>query len=212
MDKPVRKINNSGGVIKNTGFFPSLRNKRSIAYEYLLEKDYMYLLEFDRTVISYTEQPITLEYNYFKRKRTYTPDLKVVRQEKTQIIEVKPYHKLIELLNDEDKVVKFNVAANYCFQNQFEYKFVTDREIKKGSFLNNIKFLYRYSNVEVPAAEVLRIKNELFNNSLDINTLLSRIANSNNEKFKVYIFSLIFNQILKTNLDEPLSDASIVKL
>ena len=81
---PVRKITNQGNK-KKIGFFPSEKNGRSTAWESLVERDFMYLLEFDSSVISYIEQPLTISYKDNGKNYKYTPDLMVVRKNKTQI-------------------------------------------------------------------------------------------------------------------------------
>jgi hypothetical protein len=212
LDKPVRKITNNFGK-KNTGFFPSKKNGRSIAYESLLERDYMYLLEYDKEVISFTEQPVTLEYNYLDRKRTYTPDLKVVRKVNTEIVEIKPKSILLQFLNDAKKKAKFDVANYYCVENGYKFKIVTDEDIHNGCILTNIKYLFRYSLIYVPPSDELKIKNELALGELDIETLLNRLNPLDNyNQFKVYIYSLIFEGVIRIDLKQPLTDKSIIKL
>lgn len=211
LDKPARKIKNNYGK-KNTGYFPSKKNGRGIAYESLLERDYMYLLEYDDDVISYLEQPITLEYVYLNRKRSYTPDIKVERNNKIQIIEIKPYEKLKLILEDDKFKTKLDVAANYCLHNQFEFKIVTDMDIRNGSLLNNIMFLHRYANIDIPAIEKLKIKNELAFQELELNILVSRFNNEDTNKIKVYIFSMIYHKIIKTNLDKSITMNSVISL
>lgn len=211
-DKPVRKIKNNCGK-KNTGFFPSSKNGRSIAYESLLEKDLMYLLEFDDNVTAFTEQPLTIEYNILDKKRRYTPDLKVVRKNKTQIIEIKPKAKLLKLLNDEKEKSKFDAAKYYCNSNGYEFKFVTDEDIYSGYLLKNIKYLFRYSRVNVKAAYELKIKNELIGGGTSIDILLkSLFPVSMQNEYKMYIYSLIYEGILKIDLMKPITDKSIVTL
>ena len=48
---PVRKIQKN--FLSVTGVFYSLKNKKGIAYESLLKRDYFLFLEFDNTVLSY---------------------------------------------------------------------------------------------------------------------------------------------------------------
>jgi hypothetical protein len=211
-DKPIRKIKNTGSR-KNTGYFPSEKNERSIAYESLLERDYLYLLEFDKDVISYTEQPLTLEYNVLSRKRTYTPDLKVVRKEKTQIIEIKPKEKLLKFLSDEKEKMKFDAAKYYCCSKGYEFKFVTDEDIHNGNILGNIKYLFRYSKVKVLASDELKIKNQLAKGAVSIEELLNVIEPYGEQnEYKMYIYSLIYEGILKIDIKESITDRTIVTL
>lgn len=50
-----RKIKKSYRSV--TGHIPSIKNKRSVAFESKLEGQYFMTLEFDNDVISYLEQP-----------------------------------------------------------------------------------------------------------------------------------------------------------
>jgi hypothetical protein len=57
----ARKITNAGNR-KVIGKFPSLKMNRVIWWESQLERDYIYLLEIDPEVLSYSEQPFTISY------------------------------------------------------------------------------------------------------------------------------------------------------
>ncbi|MFT3940216.1 hypothetical protein [Rhodopseudomonas sp.] len=50
-----RVVTNRSGHF--TGYYFSMKNSRVIQYESILERDYIYLIETDRGVKSYTEQP-----------------------------------------------------------------------------------------------------------------------------------------------------------
>ncbi len=56
MVNPARKIRNSG-TKKNIGLFASHKMRTGIWFEFLIERDYMYLLEIDPDVKSYQSQP-----------------------------------------------------------------------------------------------------------------------------------------------------------
>lgn len=60
-----------------------------IWYESLSERDYMYLLEIDPDVLSYSSQPLKIIYTLDNRQRRYTPDFLVERRRQKQIIEIK---------------------------------------------------------------------------------------------------------------------------
>lgn len=215
MYTPARKITNTGNK-KNTGFFPSLKNKRPIAFESLLERDYIYLLEFDKDVISYNEQPITITYCVANRNYKYTPDFFVQRKNKNQLIEVKPYSKLQKILNDDSLRKKYNAAAQFCKSNQqSEFKIVTDNEICSGNILNNIKYLFSYSRLEIPASEKMKIRNQLMlNQSINIQELLSYICEDKKQvgKYYSYILSMLYHQEISTDLSIAINKSSIIRL
>ncbi len=57
---PVRQVSNRGGNV--IGKFPSIKMGRMIAFESLLERDFIYLLDYDPAVEWFEEQPLTIEY------------------------------------------------------------------------------------------------------------------------------------------------------
>src|SRR5437588_206487 len=89
----ARNISNKGSR-KIIGKFPSLLMGLVVKWESKLERDFIYLLEFDSDVISYREQPIRIIYFLDGKSCRYTPDFLVVRKNKRQIIEVKPKDKI----------------------------------------------------------------------------------------------------------------------
>lgn len=213
--KPARKITNTG-TRKNTGFFPSKKNERPIAFESLLERDYIYLLEFDKDVISYNEQPLTITYCVSNRNYRYTPDFFVQRKNKNQLIEIKPHSKLQKILNDDAVIKKYNAAAQFCKSNEFsEFRIITDYEIQSGNILNNIKYLFCYSRIDVPASYKMKIRNLLIiNDSAHLYKLLSEICLDKNsyDKYYSYILSMLYHQEMHTDLSIPINKMSIVKL
>jgi len=52
---PVRNVSNRGGSV--IGRFPSIKMERMIAFESLLERDFIYLLDYDARVEWFEEQP-----------------------------------------------------------------------------------------------------------------------------------------------------------
>lgn len=210
---PVRNINNIRSR-KNVGYFPSTKNCRNISFESLLEEDYIYLIEYEKSVLSYLEQPVAIEYYYNSRKYKYTPDFKVNRNSKIQLIEIKPKNILLKLLEKENEKRKFNAAYEYCKRMNFEFKIITDEDIRSGNVLKNIKYLYFYANIKVPSYIKLLINNVLINNSMNIETLdtnLKMLDNTYNN-FKPFIYSLIYSHFLSININNPISHSSMISI
>lgn len=215
MYKPARKISNRA-TRKNTGYFPSIKNGRSVAFESLLERDYIYLLEFDNDVISYKEQPTKISYKIMDRTYHYTPDFLVQRNNKMQLIEIKPKSKLEKLLSDSLTNKRYEAAAFYCKSNNYdEFKIVTDEEIRSGYILENIKTLFHYSMSHVPAADKMRIRNELMlNGPQQISDLLIKICDPTecHSRYYSYILSLLYHKEISTDLQSPISKSSIINI
>src|SRR5947209_18110990 len=73
---PVRKIPTNRRSM--TGLIASRKNDRMTGFESSLERDFLLLLDFDRSVARYEEQPVRIEYaDAAGRRRTYTPDVLV---------------------------------------------------------------------------------------------------------------------------------------
>lgn len=98
-----------GAVRKNLGKFASVKTGRVAWYESLLEKDFMYLLDYDRDVSYWHEQPLRIRFSHGAKVHRYTPDLEVHRAAQKQLIEVKPKHKV----DSGEWDVLFRAAESY---------------------------------------------------------------------------------------------------
>src|SRR5215213_6798357 len=112
-----------------------------VMWESKLERDFLYLLEFDPDVLSYTGQPVRILYNFAGKIRRYTPDFLVLRKHKKQIIEVKPRDKVSEGNNEQ----RFRIISQVCNASGYEFKIITDANIRVQPRLNNIRLLWKYA-------------------------------------------------------------------
>lgn len=215
MYKPARKIVNTRSK-KNIGYFPSKKNERLVAFESHIERDYIQLLEYDRDVITYKEQPLKIIYRDNNRLKKCYPDFEVQRKDRKQLIEVKQYAKLVKILDEEASITKFNAVALFCEANGYsDFKIVTDNDIRKGNILNNIRFLFSYSNITVPEDIKNSIKNILGSSYQEqtINQLLSKLCDKKSEQtFYAYILNMLYFQEISTNLKEPITKNSLIYL
>ena len=46
------------------GHFPSLKMRRMVAFESLIEQDFLYILDYEQDVITITEQPVRIEHSW----------------------------------------------------------------------------------------------------------------------------------------------------
>jgi TnsA endonuclease-like protein len=141
---PSRKISNRGSK-KNIGKFPSIKMGRTIKWESLIERDEIYLLEYDREVTAYEEQPDRIHYVLDGKKHYYTPDFKADRAGKVQIVEVK----LKKAVDEGKYTILFREIKWLLCQNGREFVVATDKMIRVEPKLSNIKLLYRYARVPV---------------------------------------------------------------
>ena len=128
------------------GRFPSLKMRRMIAFKSLIEQDYLFLLDFDPEVTSFCEQPVKIEYVWEGKALHYTPDFQVIRSMGKEYVECKPQKQV----DREENQRKFRAAREWCQQQGFQYRVVTDEAIRSGHRLNNIKLLTRHARVHFP--------------------------------------------------------------
>lgn len=142
-----------------TGRFASAKNQNSIGFESTLEKDFFLLLEFDRRVESFEEQPVTISYrNPEGRLCRYTPDVLVhYRPALTgepgglpALCEVKYRGDLRE--HGAEYRPKFTAARRYARDRGWRFRVVTEREIRTPR-LTNSRFLLRYRQMRVDDAD-----------------------------------------------------------
>ena len=123
---PVRNVTNRGGNV--IGRFPSLKMQRMIAFESLLERDFIYLLDYDANVTWFEEQPLTIEYQHEGKLRHYTPDFHLIEHDQHVLVECKPDH----FVATADNQRKFAVAQAWCLACDWQFRIVTDAEVRAG--------------------------------------------------------------------------------
>ena len=145
--KRVREI-----TAKNTSFAGIIsrdRVKNNIQYESTLEKDFMYLLEYDITVKNYLEQPLKIKYQDSKGKNfEHTPDFIIdyFDGKPTKLVEIK-YETILRNQNKELQE-RINATKMFCQVHNLEFSIITDSFIQKEKKIEllNYKFLERYRN------------------------------------------------------------------
>ncbi len=111
----VRKVSHRGGNM--IGKFPSLKMKRMIAFESLIEQDCLYVLDYEPDVEFIGEQPFTIEYPFGGKTLRYTPDFHVIRRGRNWLIECKPD----SLVETDDNRRKFNAARAWCAERDWTF-------------------------------------------------------------------------------------------
>jgi hypothetical protein len=122
-----------------TGYVPSGKNSRMIKYESILERDYIQLVECDRDVLEYSEQPEKLNWSDGVDSHDTTFDFEVFRRGgQKYLVEVKPL----------SKVIKYGLADLYGYarvaaikKGYDDLELWTDRELKAMPRLGNAELL-----------------------------------------------------------------------
>lgn len=211
---PVRVIKKNYRSV--TGHFASLKNGRNVGYESLLERDLFLLLEFDTSVVSYEEQPISLFYRYSNRDIRYTPDVLLHYKDPNRlpcIYEIK-YSDEIK----EKKVFlkqKFEQIEAYLAKNDMEFKLFTELDIRT-QFLENAKMIYGAISQTVPALEEYRLeqmKKVLQNEGrISIDEYMLKMSTNRYERaiYMRYLWHLIFFGHVKIDMNSKITNSSLI--
>jgi len=132
---PKRKLKKTFRSV--TGYFPSIKNQRSMAFESLLEKWHFLSLEFDSSVKTYLEQPVKIEYEVAGKQYTYHPDCLIEYNDgKKRLIEVKYTTDLEENTTELER--KFNAGREYASNNSMAFDIFTEKDITPIELSNYI--------------------------------------------------------------------------
>ncbi len=206
---PVRKI--PIGTRSVTGTMPS-----GDRFESSLERDLMYLLDFDSNVDKFVPQPVTIEYMDGDGKpHTYTPDIliyyrndiSVERNLRNILGEVKYREDLRQ--NFKEYRPKFKAAIRFAKERGWSFRLLTEREIRTP-YLKNAKFLSRYKKIDSNSISdqitlVLEKIQELQDTNVD--SLLAEIYQDkiNQAQLLPIVWHLIANQRIGCNLNIPVT-------
>lgn len=170
----VRKIKKS--YISCTGYFSSYKKQQHIAYESVLERDFYMLLEFNKDVLSYHEQPFRIYYDLFGKRTRYTPDVLVTYNDGSQkVFEIK-YQKEID--TKEGLKEKLSLLESVIpEQKSLPFEVFTD-QVTEPTYLDNAQFLYKYAFTPEDGIKTQKIR-EVINSSprgITVQNLLEQIS------------------------------------
>lgn len=206
----VRKILGGQRGRKNITRFPSLKMKRVICGESLLELDYHNLLEFDSDVLSFQEQPLKIEYILDGSNHFYTPDLLVVRANgQRQIIEVK---READAVRPENQLL-FSLVRPICERASYVFGLALDRDIRREPRLRNVKVLLRYARTHVSLQHRLACS-DFFNKKSQSHATVRELVDfcCPRDVSPSKIYALICRGMLAVNIHETLGPNSLVWL
>jgi len=193
---------------KFIGKFPSYRLNAIVNYESLLERDFLYLLEFDhRDVVSFQARPYQISYMTGTKCLRFTPAFSVVRQYKKQLVEITSAPRAAQECNQ----FRYRIVAQLCENEGYEFVVITDAMIRQPPRLNNIKLLIRYQRTQInPQHQIMC--HELFSvqPKISLNNVFDYFADRSVDKQVVY--ALIRWGIIDIDLARPIASNSSVRL
>lgn len=202
--KPSRKIPKNYSNI--TGKVSSQKANRLVGYESKLERDFIYLFEFDSSVDSILEQPVTIKFMHEGKRREYTPDfyLKTNNSQKDLLIEIKYKDDLRKKITQLK--YKFKAAMEYARDNDLEFKILTNEcpNISNKSYLFNMHFLLQYNYITF---ENYKLVKSVIKDSQTIQDILDKTGDDKyaQASFVGNIWALIRHNVISVNLTEKLT-------
>lgn len=120
------------------GYFPSTKLGRMVAWESLLERDAILLIEFSPGVLSYQEQPALVQYSDGYQVRDYYPDFELVLANSKRVhVEVKTAYQLAK----PEFAAKYTRISEHYTRLGLDYRIITEAEICREPLQTNLRTL-----------------------------------------------------------------------
>lgn len=204
----VRNLRKSSPV-KKVYKFASFKNRSTIMCESSLERDCCYHLEYSKDVVAFQSQPEGFYYSSGNKRYPYTPDFLVQNQDGSEyFIEVKPLNKIFP----EDFKNTFALKRIAAKKLGKPLVLVTDKQIRKGSFLENLKLSHRYSRLMDTDTSLICVVDELRAiGPMCIRSLANNLKLSVGEVIAI-VFCLIGLDKVNVSLDTVINEMSVISV
>ena len=143
-----------------TGYFPSRKNGKLIQYESLLEQRMIRLMEADRHIVEYKDQPDAMEWRdgaYRLRRSTFDFWYKSDDGSET-IVEVKPWARV----QRKGLLEEFAFARFELGKQGYNFELWTDRELNAGVRLANAEIISSADTAFFSDELLLRLRSLIF--------------------------------------------------
>ena len=190
---------------QNIGNFSSCKMETSFRYNSLLQKDFMYWLEFDTDVLSYTTPGIAVNYQSDGREKSHTPNFQVIRYQKKQIVEVKS-RKTVEI-EKYDRL--YQMLSGLYDETGWTFVVLTESEIRREPILSNIKLLYGYAR-ESFSVDEYRDCWEIARSNAPVSLAEIFQALDQHRIRRNVLFKLLFHSLVEIDIQQPITVNSTI--
>jgi hypothetical protein len=200
-----------------TGAYSSVKMDRLVYHESTLERDFIYLLEFDSNVYRYEEQPMAVKYYAGRRLITHVPDFKVQYRDvadkprSTVIFQVKYLDDLVTNWRKYHPALR--ATKRFARDHGWEARIVTDREIRIPR-LQNVKRLLPFLLHLIDEDEASLCTELLRPSPLPFKALIRSLEEHGKEPAAMLptIYSLIVNRRISIDFDVPIAPQTLLTL
>lgn len=193
--------------LKGRGLAPN----RPVRFESMTEMDQAILLEHDPTVLEYYDHPFPIIASFPDgTQHQYIPDFLVVRTTGKTIIECKPD----AFVDDEATRQQRTIGEAWAAATHHQFLLVTDKDLKTGPRLINVKLLWRYRLLRVPPSHLVRCLSYLDAHleGVPLGKLAAQISEPEAPLDQAcLIYNLLFHHKLEADLEQPLTVESLIK-
>lgn len=200
----VRKVHSNGRTV--VGYIHSKKCSHVIQFESYLEKEFLFLLQFDSNVISIGDQPVKIAYVKKGEDHEYTPDFLVKYSNGMKVFFEVKYTSDLEK-NSRKYAAQFKAAKHYAVSEGALFRIITDKEIRT-QYKRNVDFLITFRN----STADLNLQHNLLasireNGKANFWEVVKSITDDP-EKIKTLIrpfWIMLWNHVITANLFEPLT-------
>ncbi len=199
---PVRKVVTRRGR-RFRGYFPSKKLHRMVAWESLLERDAILLLEVSPGVVSFQEQPTLIQYFDGTSLRDYYPDFEVVLADGTVFhLEVKTSAKL----KNPKVATKFSAIAAHYQEKGLGFRIVTEEELQREPLLSNAQAVaYLQGGTVYPPLSPRQLRRDLGGVAVPFENAEAMLGRET-------VLRLIANRKLACDLNQPLAGSTLLTI
>lgn len=139
-----RPISNAGNR-KVIGQTPSRKRGAMVPWESSLERDFIYLCEYEPTITSIESQPEKIRIWIDGVAHIYHADYRIYFDDgEMRVVEVKPDSKLA----DPEMRARLHAAGLYYAERGIDYQVVRESDLRTTYKIPNIRRLYRYARLQ----------------------------------------------------------------
>lgn len=187
---------------------------RVVRCDSYLEKDLFIQLDFDPAVVAWRDHPFLIPYFYNGQLHRYVPSALVLRRRNAylvhQVVEVKATY----LLQKNEVARTIEAGERFCMAKGWEYRVATEKQIRSGHLLENIKRIRRYRK-QLPVWNIIAIRQAL--NTMGGRAPIDHLAGAMKNIFMETtvtpcIYSLLYNKELFADLHSPLTRDTVVEI
>jgi hypothetical protein len=182
--------------------FASLKNKKTINVKTSLEKDFLYHLEFSSEVIAYEEYFHKVFYPENNKYLPFVFDFLIHYKEKKELAIIRPINNC--------SLPSLRKIAEACVSKGYEFKIYEEPQIRTQKLIN-LKLLYKYSRLKVSVNHQIALHKCFSNCSALLLEDVQKYFVCHNLAPEI-IYTLLFQKILHTDLNEPLFSKSVIRV